>query len=109
MPQRRMVARRYSPVTWPMDARCSLDRPNTLSVGSPATTSRKWWESRASASHRCRAYAPVAIPTSAPNTGISGSVTRIVTPDSRSAAPTRTSTATGTITARMSCGRYLAK
>ena len=104
-----MVARRYSPVTSPMTSRCALARPNTFRVGSPDTTSRKWWESTASARQRCPAYLLVALPTSAPNSGMSGRVAAIVSPASGSARPTRTRTATGTTVASTSCGRYLAK
>ncbi len=47
----RMVARRYSAVIRRIDSAWALARPNTFSVGSPATTSRKWPESRDSSSH----------------------------------------------------------
>lgn len=47
----RMVACRYSPVIFRIDSACALARPNTLSVGSPATTSRKCPESRDSSRH----------------------------------------------------------
>lgn len=47
----RMVACRYSPVMRRIDSACALARPNTLSVGSPATTSRKWPDSRDSNRH----------------------------------------------------------
>lgn len=47
----RIVACRYSPVIRRMDSACALARPNTLSVGSPATTSRKCPDSRDSSRH----------------------------------------------------------
>lgn len=47
----RMVACRYSPVMRRIDSACALARPNTLRVGSPATTSRKCPDSRDSSCH----------------------------------------------------------
>lgn len=47
----RMVAWRYSPVIRRIDSACALARPKTLSVGRPATTSRKCPESRDSSRH----------------------------------------------------------
>lgn len=47
----RSVACRYSPVIRRMDSACALARPNTFSVGRPATTSRKWPDSRDSSRH----------------------------------------------------------
>lgn len=47
----RMVACRYSPVMRRIDSACALARPNTFSVGSPATTSRKCPDNRDSSRH----------------------------------------------------------
>lgn len=47
----RMVACRYSPVMRRIDSACALARPNTFSVGRPATTSRKCPDSRDSSRH----------------------------------------------------------
>ena len=86
-------------------ARCARARPNTFSVGSPLTTSRKWWDSDASAAHLDAAAAAAFRPVSMPNTGTSGSVTSIVNPASGSARATRITTASGTTQASTSWGR----
>ena len=69
-----MVAVRYWSVTSRTAATWALARPKTLSVGRPATMSRKWparrWRSRA---WRC-ILPSVDAPTSAMNSGISGTV-----------------------------------
>lgn len=88
-----------------IDAAWALARPNTLSVGSPATTSRKCPASRLSTLHCRSMYFWVAIPISAMNSGISGRVITIVTAEIQSPNTTRASTATGTVTDRTSCGR----
>ncbi len=51
----------------------------------------------------------VAAPTSAMNTGISGIVKAMIAAEMRSLVATATTTSTGTITARNSCGRYSEK
>ncbi len=105
----RRVARRYSSVIRRMDSACAFARPNTFRVGSPATTSRKWPESRDSSRH-CRAvWASVAHPISAMNRGISGRVATMIAADTQSPVTIRASTTTGTTTARPSWGRYRAK
>lgn len=47
----RRVACRYSEVIVRIDSAWALARPKTLRVGSPATTSRKWPDSRDSSRH----------------------------------------------------------
>ena len=83
----------------------ALARPKTLSVGRPATTSRKWparrWSSRAC--RRIRTF--VEAPTSAMNSGIRGTVTAMITADIQSAPSITTMMVTGTMTAKKSCGR----
>ncbi len=101
----RSVARRYSPVMARMDAACALARPKTFSVGSPATTSRKWPDSRDSSRHWRSMRFCVAQPMRIMNSGISGSVTTMIAAEIQSPATIRASTATGTTTARPSCGR----
>ncbi len=83
--------------------------PNSFSVPSPATTSRKWPPTADSSAHCRRVRSLVCAPTSAANTGISGSVTRIVSAAVRSANASRSSTASGTTAATASCGRYPAR
>ena len=104
-----MVARRCSWDTSPITCACVLARPNSFSVPSPSTTSRKW-PPKVTSSRHCRwVRALVCQPTKTANTGISGSVTAITTAEIQSAAATRASTATGTATASTNCGRYRAK
>ena len=73
-PQRPSACSRYAAPTVAIAAACGFARPNTFSVGRPATTSRKWPPSRC----RLRTWASirsrVVAPTSAMNSGISGSV-----------------------------------
>ena len=96
-------------MTSPTDLAWAFARPNTRSVGRPATTSRKWCDSRASSRHRRRVRSAVVAPTRAMNTGISGSVTMMMAAESGSATSKRTTTASGMTTASTTCGRYLAK
>ena len=100
-----MVAARCLSVTVPITCSCAFARPNTLSVGRPSSTSRKCPASVASSRHCRRVLAFVCQPTSTANTGMSGSVTAMMTAEIQSAAATRTSTAMGTTTASTSCGR----
>ena len=79
-----IVAARYSSLAAAIRSACAAPRLNARSVGSPRTTSRKWFESRASARHRARVRASVDRPISAMNTGISGSVTSMISADVRS-------------------------
>ena len=82
----------------------ALARPKTLSVGSPATTSRKCPASRCSSrAWRCIRVA-VEAPTSAMNSGMSGTVTAMMSADTQSAPSATTTTATGTMTARKTWG-----
>ncbi len=101
----RRVACRYSPVIRRIDSACALARPKTLSVGSPATTSRKWPESRDSSFHCLSIRDCVAQPMSIMKTGISGSVQTMIAADTQSSVTMRASTATGTTTASPSWGR----
>ena len=99
-----MVVARYSPVTFPITSSCTLARPKILRVGRPSTTSRKC-PARVASSRHCRCVrALVCQPTSTANSGISGSVTAMMSAEIQSAAATRASTAMGTATARISCG-----
>ena len=104
-----MAADRCCSVTVAITCSWALARPNTLRVGRPCTTSRKCPPSWASSRHWRRVCALVCRPTRAANSGISGSVTAITTPEIQSAAVTVTSTAAGTRTDSTSCGRYRAK
>ena len=105
----RMVACRWASVTSRITAVWAWARPNSFSVGSPSTTSRKWPPSRASSCHCRSVWARVCSPISTPNTGMIGSVTAITSAEIQSASPTRISTATGTRQASTSCGRNRAK
>ncbi len=101
----RMVACRYSEVIARIDSAWALARPKTLRVGRPATTSRKWPESRESSFH-CRSirawvYQPMRIMKS----GMSGSVTTMMAAETQSSVTIRARTATGTTTARPNWGR----
>ena len=97
-----MVAVRYRSVMSRMAATWALARPKTLRVGRPATTSRKWparrWRSFDWRSIRTLVDAP----TSDMNSGISGTVTAMITAEIQSAPSTTMTTVTGTITARNS-------
>ena len=105
----RMVACRCASVTSRITVAWALARPNSLSVGSPSTTSRKCPPRRASSRHWRWVWARVCSPISTAKTGISGSVTAITTAEIQSASPTRISTATGTRKASTSWGRNRAK
>ena len=100
-----MVATRCAPVTSLITSAWALARPNTLSVGRPATTSRKWPPSRASSCHCRWVWALVCNPISTAKTGINGSVAPMITAEIQSANATLTSTASGTATASTSWGR----
>ncbi len=101
----RMVAWRYSPVMRLIDSACALARPKTFSVGSPATTSRKCPDSLDSNRH-CRSIRDwVAQPISIMKTGMRGRVPTMMAAETQSSVTMRASTATGTTTARPSCGR----
>ena len=101
----RIAAWRYWSVIRRMVCAWALARPNTLRVGSPATTSRKWWASRASRSN-WRAWRAWAVqPISVMKTGISGRVTAIVAVASGSAPASRATTMAGTTAASTSWGR----
>ncbi len=101
----RRVACRYCEVMVRMDSAWALARPKTFSVGSPATTSRKWPESRESRRH-CRSIRDwVAQPIRIMKSGMSGSVTTMIAAETQSSVTTLASTATGTTTASPSCGR----
>lgn len=101
----RMVAWRYSPVIRLIDSAWALARPNTFSVGSPATTSRKCPDSCDSSRHWRSICARVAQPMSTMKTGISGRVPTMIAADTQSSVTIRARTATGTTTARPNCGR----
>lgn len=101
----RMVAWRYSPVMRLIDSACALARPKTFSVGSPATTSRKCPDSRDSSRHWRSIRDWVAQPISIMNTGMRGRVPTMMAAETQSSVTMRASTATGTTTARPSCGR----
>ncbi|EDX24682.1 hypothetical protein SSAG_04553 [Streptomyces sp. Mg1] len=88
-----------------MDSACALARPNTFSVGSPATTSRKWPDSRDSSRHWRSIRDWVAMPIKAMKSGISGSVTTMMAADTQSSVTIRASTAAGTTTASPNWGR----
>lgn len=83
----------------------ALARPNTLSVVSPPTTSRKWPESRASCRHWRSICAWVAQPMRTMKSGISGRVPAMIAAETQSSVTIRARTATGTTTARPNCGR----
>lgn len=101
----RMVALRYSAVIRRIESACALARPNTFSVGSPATTSRKWPDSRDSSSH-CRSIRDwVTQPISIMKAGMSGRVTTMIAAETQSSVTIRASTATGTTTESPSWGR----
>ena len=84
---------------------CGFARPNTFSVGRPATTSRKCpprrCRLRTCASIRSRVLAP----TSAMNSGISGTVTITIAAETQSRAIRNATTTNGAITASTTCGR----
>ena len=61
-----IVVRRYSSLTSAIRAVCARERLNARSVGSPRTTSRKWFESTASACQRSR-RAPLGVATDEPH------------------------------------------
>ena len=88
---------------------CARDRPNTFNVVRPATTSRKWRARTFSVRSCLSVCARVAMPMSTMKTGMSGSVTAMITADSQSWLSTTAKIVTGTITARASCGRYFEK
>ena len=64
-----------------MVSTCAFERPKTLSVGRPATTSRKWPDSRCSVRSWRSVWLRVAVPISTMKTGIRGSVTAMMTAD----------------------------
>ena len=74
-----MVAERYRSVTSAMERAWALARPKTLSVGSPATTSRKCPASRCSDRMRVAVRSRVVAPTSAMKIGIRGKLTAMRT------------------------------
>ncbi|CAM5511221.1 hypothetical protein SCALM49S_02686 [Streptomyces californicus] len=82
-----------------------MARPKTLRVGSPATTSRKCPESRDSSCHWRSIRDWVAQPIRIMKSGMSGRVTTMIAAETQSSVTIRASTATGTTTARPSCGR----
>ena len=89
-------------------ATCDFARPKTFRVGRPDTRSRKCPDSSPSVRH-CRSTCDfVYMPMSTMNTGMSGRVTAMMSVESRSWPRIVSSTATGTITASTSCGRYRA-
>lgn len=101
----RSVARRYCEVMARMDSACALARPNTFSVGSPATTSRKCPESRDSSRHWRSIRDWVAQPMRIMKSGMSGSVTTMIAAETQSSVTILARTATGTTTASPSWGR----
>ena len=103
-----MVARRYRSLTAAICSACARLRLKARSVGSPRTTSAKWFARRDSACQRSCVRRSVYRPMSHMKTGTSGSVTSMTPAEVRSIAATRESTATGTIAARMTWGRYRA-
>ncbi|SPB29841.1 hypothetical protein MAJHIDBO_00131 [Propionibacterium freudenreichii subsp. shermanii] len=94
---------RRRPTSW------ARARPNTCSVGSPATRSAKWLARRVSTAKRRSTCFWVAMPIRAMNRGMSGTVIAMMMVDSRSWVRIATPTTSGTPTAIMSCGRYLEK
>nr|WP_249161932.1 hypothetical protein [Actinospica acidithermotolerans] len=101
----RIVARRWASAARRICRSCPLVRPNAASVGSPATTSRKWPPRRWSAVNLRSISARVRRPMSTMNTGISGTVTAMMTADSGSAARIRIPISAGTTAASVNCGR----
>ena len=100
-----MVAERYRSVTAAIDRAWALARPKTLSVGSPATMSRKCPANLWSDRMRAAVRSFVAEPTSAMKRGIRGRLTAIRTALTQSAPATTPTIVTGTMTARNSWGR----
>ena len=100
---------RYSSLTASIRSACAAPRLKARNVGRPRTTSRKWFDRRASASHRARVFASVYRPISTMNTGISGRVASMITAEVRSMSAAHSNTAIGTSTASTTCGRYLPK
>jgi hypothetical protein len=88
---------------------CAPPRLKARRVGSPRTTSRKYAESPTSACQLARDRALADRPIRAMNTGTTGSVTTMIRADFRSTTAVQNRTATGTVTARTTCGRYWAK
>jgi hypothetical protein len=88
---------------------CAAARPKILRVGNPATTSRKCPASTERVPHWRSIFRCAARPTNTMKIGMSGSVSAIVTPATRSAWSTQISTAVGTRQARTSCGKYREK
>ena len=84
---------------------CGLARPNTFSVGRPATTSRKCPAEPLQAAHLRVHPLARAAPTSAMNSGISGTVTITIAAETQSRASRNATTTTGAITASTTCGR----
>ncbi len=91
------------PFSWPRA------RPNTCSVGSPATRSAKWLASRFCVRNRRATCSLVVQPIRIMNTGISGMVARMIRALGQSCRAIATIITTGTTAASTSCGRYLAK
>ena len=99
------VARRYASPSVRTRAAGPRSRPSATSVGSPATRSRTWALSRCIESSRSAELRWVIQPTSAMNSGTSGSVTAISSADHRSWVATTTSSAGVSIAVISSWGR----
>ena len=78
-----------------MATACAFARPNTFSVGSPATTSRKWPASRSRVRNWRSMRSRVVAPTSAMNSGISGIVNAMIAAEIQSPNSTATITTSG--------------
>jgi hypothetical protein len=88
-----------------MVADWAVARRNATSVGSPRITSTKWPDSDARARHCFSARSRVASPTSAPKTGINGSVASSMTELRTSWVAVATTASTGSTRARRKAGR----
>ena len=78
------MARRWRSLISAIRAASVRARPAARSVGSPRTTSRKWVDRRRSSCQRSRVRCSVYSPISHMNTGTSGSVSNMISADSRS-------------------------
>ncbi len=103
-----VLARYWSPTAL-MVATWALARLKTLSVGRPATTSRKCPDRTPRVAHCRSTRASVNRPIRTMNTGMIGTVRAMITAASGSWVRMKPVAMSGTTTARTSCGRYRAK
>jgi len=92
-----------SPLSW------LRARPKTCRVGSPVTRSAKWLANRFWYFNRRLTCSRVVMPINAMNSGISGSVTAMISADSPSWPATTARISSGMKAAITSCGRYFEK